>query len=123
MARSPQSAQSAGIAFVLLQPCFSKFRVASQRDIVPFLVPPSFSRLPAHPCPRLPLALCLLLWPLCSGVPVWLLVGLGARGLVYHAWLGQLVAQAVLSNSERGLPPELLSWRQHLQQGAHQQQA
>jgi hypothetical protein len=42
---------------------------------------------------------------------VWLLVGLGARGLVYHAWLGQLVAQAVLSNSEQQLPQELLSWR------------
>jgi glycine/D-amino acid oxidase-like deaminating enzyme len=42
---------------------------------------------------------------------VWLLVGLGARGLVYHAWLGQLVAQAVLSNSEQQLPQELLAWR------------
>jgi hypothetical protein len=46
-------------------------------------------------------------------VPVWLLVGLGARGLVYHAWLGQLMAGAVLSNNEGHLPAELLSWRQH----------
>ncbi|WIA16119.1 hypothetical protein OEZ85_012838 [Tetradesmus obliquus] len=43
---------------------------------------------------------------------VWLLVGLGARGLVYHAWLGQLMAQAVLSDSEQQLPQELLAWRE-----------
>jgi glycine/D-amino acid oxidase-like deaminating enzyme len=43
---------------------------------------------------------------------VWLLVGLGARGLVYHAWLGQLLAQAVLSDSEQQLPQELLAWRE-----------
>lgn len=42
---------------------------------------------------------------------MWLVVGLGARGLVYHAWLGQLVVQAVLSGSEEQLPPELLAWR------------
>jgi hypothetical protein len=47
-----------------------------------------------------------------SSVPVWLLVGLGARGLVYHAWLGQLTAAAVISDSEDQLPPELLSWQQ-----------
>lgn len=46
-------------------------------------------------------------------VPVWLLVGLGARGLVYHAWLGKLLAAAVASNSEERLPAELLAWRQH----------
>jgi glycine/D-amino acid oxidase-like deaminating enzyme len=46
----------------------------------------------------------------CS-VPVWLLVGLGARGLLYHAWLGKLMAAAVLSNSEAGFPHELLEWR------------
>jgi hypothetical protein len=51
-----------------------------------------------------------------SSVPVWLLVGLGARGLLYHAWLGQLIAAAVLSNSEDHLPPELLSWRHQKQQ-------
>lgn len=43
--------------------------------------------------------------------PVWLCVGLGARGLVYHAWLGRLVAAAVLADSEDGLPAELLAWR------------
>jgi hypothetical protein len=31
---------------------------------------------------------------------------------VYHAWLGQLVAQAVLSGSEQQLPQELLGWKQ-----------
>lgn len=46
-------------------------------------------------------------------VPVWLLVGLGARGLVYHAWLGKLLAAAVLTDSEEQLPAELLAWRQH----------
>lgn len=38
--------------------------------------------------------------------------GLGARGLVYHAWLGRLVAAAVLAGSDEGLPPELLRWKQ-----------
>lgn len=44
--------------------------------------------------------------------PVWLLVGLGARGLVYHAWLGRLAATAVLEGSEHGLAPELLAWKE-----------
>jgi glycine/D-amino acid oxidase-like deaminating enzyme len=43
--------------------------------------------------------------------PTWLLVGLGARGLVYHAWLGRCAALAVLSGSEGHLPPETLAWR------------
>lgn len=38
--------------------------------------------------------------------------GLGARGLVYHAWLGRLVAAAVLGGSDAHLPPELLRWKQ-----------
>jgi glycine/D-amino acid oxidase-like deaminating enzyme len=41
----------------------------------------------------------------------WVIGGLGARGLVYHAWLGKLVAAAVSSGSESGLPPELLRWK------------
>lgn len=45
-------------------------------------------------------------------MPVWLVVGLGARGLVYHAWLGKIVAAAVLNQSESQVPSELLSWRQ-----------
>ena len=36
--------------------------------------------------------------------------GLGARGLVYHAWLGELLAQAVLNDDEGFLPEELLRW-------------
>lgn len=66
---------------------------------------PVFEELPHVPC-----SCCLRVYAACS-VPVWLLVGLGARGLVYHAWLGKLTAAAVLSNSEEGLPPELLEWR------------
>lgn len=42
---------------------------------------------------------------------MWLCVGLGARGLVYHAWLGRLIAAAALADSEDGMPAELLAWR------------
>ena len=31
---------------------------------------------------------------------------------MYHAWLGQLMAQAVLAGSEQQLPQELLAWRE-----------
>jgi len=41
----------------------------------------------------------------------WVVGGLGARGLVYHAWLGELVVQAVLSDSEAALPSQLLRWK------------
>ena len=44
----------------------------------------------------------------------WVVTGLGARGLVYHAWLGQRVARAVLADSEEplvGSAGELLGWR------------
>jgi glycine/D-amino acid oxidase-like deaminating enzyme len=41
----------------------------------------------------------------------WIIGGLGARGLVYHAWLGRLVAAAALGGGEAALPPELLRWR------------
>jgi hypothetical protein len=34
---------------------------------------------------------------------------------VYHAWLGQLLAQAVLTGSEQQLPQELLAWKQQVQ--------
>lgn len=56
----------------------------------------------------------------CCRPPVWLCVGLGARGLVYHAWLAQLTAQAVLSNSEECIQtqaPELLAWRAAVSSG------
>ncbi|KAF5945924.1 hypothetical protein HYC85_016152 [Camellia sinensis] len=41
----------------------------------------------------------------------WLFGGLGSRGLLYHAWLGKLLALAVLSCNEDLLPSELTSWR------------
>lgn len=51
---------------------------------------------------------------------MWLIVGLGARGLVYHAWLAQLTAEAVLSDDEGCIQrhaPELLAWRAAAGQG------
>ncbi|XP_057767122.1 uncharacterized protein LOC130987562 [Salvia miltiorrhiza] len=41
----------------------------------------------------------------------WLFTGLGARGLLYHAWLGKLLVRAVLSCNEDLLPVELTSWK------------
>ncbi|XP_042507374.1 uncharacterized protein LOC122083581 isoform X2 [Macadamia integrifolia] len=41
----------------------------------------------------------------------WLFGGLGSRGLLYHAWLGKIMAQAVLSCNESLIPSELTSWR------------
>lgn len=41
----------------------------------------------------------------------WLFTGLGARGLLYHGWLGKLLALAVLSRDENLLPLELISWK------------
>lgn len=42
---------------------------------------------------------------------VWLILGLGARGLVYHAWLGKLLSQAILAGDDALLPEELLRWK------------
>ncbi|XP_051149432.1 uncharacterized protein LOC127264096 isoform X2 [Andrographis paniculata] len=41
----------------------------------------------------------------------WLFAGLGARGLLYHGWLGKLLALAVISRDESLLPCELTLWR------------
>ncbi|KZV28377.1 hypothetical protein F511_16745 [Dorcoceras hygrometricum] len=41
----------------------------------------------------------------------WLFTGLGARGLLFHGWLGKLMALAVLSRNEDLLPSELISWK------------
>ncbi|KAJ9163000.1 hypothetical protein P3X46_022723 [Hevea brasiliensis] len=41
----------------------------------------------------------------------WLFGGLGSRGLLYHARLGNLMAQAVLSCNEELIPTELTSWK------------
>ncbi|XAR66796.1 hypothetical protein NMG60_11013135 [Bertholletia excelsa] len=45
------------------------------------------------------------------GCRYWLLGGLGSRGLLYHGWLGKLMAQAVLSSNENFFPSELTSWK------------
>ncbi|KAL6773664.1 CPLD32 [Auxenochlorella protothecoides x Auxenochlorella symbiontica] len=70
-------------------------RVVSQRT--DHGTPPYGGRLALGPAPALP--------------PVWLMSGLGARGLLYHAWLAQLTAEGVLRGGEEHLPPELLRWR------------
>ena len=41
----------------------------------------------------------------------WVVGGLGARGLVYHAWLGEHLARAVLARDESLLPVELRRWQ------------
>jgi glycine/D-amino acid oxidase-like deaminating enzyme len=42
---------------------------------------------------------------------VWVVAGLGARGLVYHAWLGEMAARGVVERTESHVPAELLRWR------------
>nr|DAD45157.1 TPA_asm: hypothetical protein HUJ06_003387 [Nelumbo nucifera] len=46
-----------------------------------------------------------------DGTKYWLVGGLGSRGLLYHGWLGKLMAGAVLSCNEDVLPSELTSWK------------
>jgi glycine/D-amino acid oxidase-like deaminating enzyme len=46
-----------------------------------------------------------------AGRKWWVAAGLGARGLVYHAWLGNLLARAVLADDEGLLPAELRRWK------------
>lgn len=41
----------------------------------------------------------------------WLFGGLGSRGLLYHGWLGKLVARAMLFANEDLIPCELTSWK------------
>ncbi|KAL6534919.1 hypothetical protein OROGR_013594 [Orobanche gracilis] len=41
----------------------------------------------------------------------WLFTGLGARGLLFHGWLGKVLAQAVLSCDEDLIPREFTSWK------------
>ncbi|XP_075675203.1 uncharacterized protein LOC142643147 isoform X3 [Castanea sativa] len=41
----------------------------------------------------------------------WLFGGLGSRGLLYHGWLGKLIAQAMLCSNEEIIPTELTSWK------------
>lgn len=41
----------------------------------------------------------------------WVVAGLGARGMMYHAWLGQLLAAAAVADDETMLPRLLTRWR------------
>ena len=41
----------------------------------------------------------------------WAVTGLGARGLVYHGWLGRLLAEAIGADDETLLPAELMRWQ------------
>ncbi|KAL4528602.1 hypothetical protein Ndes2437A_g03161 [Nannochloris sp. 'desiccata'] len=41
----------------------------------------------------------------------WVVGGLGARGLVYHGWLGKIVAAGVVEESDEQVPKELRRWR------------
>jgi len=42
----------------------------------------------------------------------WLFVGLGARGLLYHALFAQQLAAAVLHGDEQRLEPDVRAWKQ-----------
>nr|GMD19429.1 uncharacterized protein LOC109160310 [Ipomoea batatas] len=46
---------------------------------------------------------------------LWLFTGLGSRGLLYHGWLGKVIAQAVLSGNEGFIPLELTSWKHNVE--------
>ncbi|KAL8497786.1 hypothetical protein ACS0TY_021208 [Phlomoides rotata] len=46
----------------------------------------------------------------------WLFTGLGARGLLYHGWVGKLLTLAVLSSNEELIPKELTLWKSKMQQ-------
>ncbi|GFH17708.1 uncharacterized protein HaLaN_14395 [Haematococcus lacustris] len=41
----------------------------------------------------------------------WVIAGLGARGLVWHAWLADRLARAVLSGEESDLPRDCTEWQ------------
>lgn len=47
----------------------------------------------------------------------WVVAGLGARGLVYHALLGRWIASAVVQDDPLLLPPEVRSWQRHADNG------
>ena len=52
--------------------------------------------------------------PICGKVDdkTWFLLGLGARGLLYHAYLAKDLAKAIVTNQEQILPPEVLRWKE-----------
>jgi len=45
-----------------------------------------------------------------DGPAVWVVAGLGSRGLVYHALAGSVMAEAVLRDDPGAIPPELGQW-------------
>ncbi|XP_002961780.2 uncharacterized protein LOC9646940 isoform X1 [Selaginella moellendorffii] len=47
----------------------------------------------------------------CRPPRLWIFGGLGSRGLVYHAWLGSKVAQAVVLENQEVLPQEARQWK------------
>jgi hypothetical protein len=62
--------------------------------------------------PRTHLGTLPLVGRLAAGRRWWLVGGLGARGLVYHAWLGAITAAAVLDDDEGRVAAEGLdAWR------------
>lgn len=52
-----------------------------------------------------------LTWTVVRGLQVWVLAGLGSRGLVYHGLLGEMVARAVLEGSPDEIGPEFRAWQ------------
>jgi hypothetical protein len=53
--------------------------------------------------------------------PWWFICGLGARGLVYHAWLASIIASAMIQNDEDQIQPnELLAWQEVVASGQPQ---
>ncbi|CAI7912545.1 unnamed protein product [Closterium sp. NIES-54] len=46
------------------------------------------------------------------GPSVWIVGGLGSRGLIYHGWVAKHAAAAAVGGDEGLLPPELLWWKQ-----------
>lgn len=51
----------------------------------------------------------------------WAVTGLGARGLVYHSWLGAQLAAAAAADDESLLAPQLRRWRRQTAEGGTKQ--
>ncbi|KAG9456247.1 hypothetical protein H6P81_000755 [Aristolochia fimbriata] len=67
---------------------------------------------PLTPLGSLPVLGCLdEIVPGSTNCKYWIVGGLGSRGLLYHGWLGKLMANAVLLCTEDVLPLELISWK------------
>ncbi|XP_068648817.1 uncharacterized protein [Aristolochia californica] len=67
---------------------------------------------PLTPLGSLPILGCLDGFvPRAENCKYWIVGGLGSRGLLYHGWLGKLMANAILLSTEAALPLELISWK------------